>query len=623
MTETPHAREFAERCASEFGDRALALALALTRSRADAEDVVQQALLVTLTKVPTDDHWTWFAGVVVNTARNRRRKRRRQSVREAGLEGLSAVDESADPVREAEREELIAQLNASLAKLPQEQREAVALTHLAGLTHQAAAESLGVARETITARARKGVDSLRAQLGAKQSAAALALAAAGVSLSRAGDGGSAVLGAALGGTLMTANKVTLALVALVASGLLWASWPEQDRWPEQDHAPTPPARLQEPAAAPPKLSLEPAPVQGDAELLEAKARVAVLERERAEASSAHARLKRENEDLRRRLAVAESKRELSLREKLSAVGDLSGPERDSAGWSLGRKYGEDVTSEFVLAVLLEESKPGALGAFYSMLRGGAAKAWSGDHLDEVLPLLQDRTPERRRATAYLLAHRLRRAFRKLSREEQQAFEEGRLSDPSLRRIQGALTAALASGDDEVLQATGRQLGAHASGLGEPGRKALRAGAARAQTHAGRRAAYYALGRDPWGGGEAALFKLFESTPEANLRLAIGDALADVWRSQSGSGMFERITPKVLALYRDASSARIRRKLLDAWAHAALSSKAKQVLVEGLRRESAAEADPTLQSAMLKLAAVYEAGNEVGTQTIEEILYGKK
>lgn len=617
MTDTrpEEARAFAERCASEFGGRALSLAQALTLSRTEAEDVVQQALLVALTKTPSEDPWAWFAGVVVNTARNRRRKRWRRSAREGSLEGASLPSQGLDPAERAEREELIARLHSSLAELPEDQREALALTHLAGLSHKAAAESLGVARETVTARARKGLDSLRSQLGAKEVAAALTLAAAGLELSKPSG---VVPGFALGGLLMTtSNKIALGLAGLalfLSGGLVAANLP--DAGGEASKPPTSPL----PAAGAKTSTLDERPAL-DPEptgLEDARARIKALEAERDEHQAARARLRAENERLERALAAAEAARKLSVVEELRAAGKLPAAERRSVGWKLGRGRSEEITAALILEVLTGESDPGVLEAFYEMLRGGASERWQGEGLERVVASLQDPLEGRRRAASLLLSDRLRRGVRALPTESMQAFEEDRLADPQLRRIQDSLTMSFASGNDAVLIAAGKSFGSHSSGLWGSGRQALREGAARAETHQGRVAAYYALGRDRWDHGVSNLFKIFEGSQRPELRLAIGEALSDVWRSQYSANMFKDMTPKVHALYRDAGEARVRKKILKAWAHAASSDADQAALLAGLRREQAWEPDPDLRAAIQRVAEALAAGQVNGSAKLDEL-----
>ncbi len=77
----------------------------------------------------------------------------------------------------AERKETQAALRAALASLPTEERDALTLTHIAGLSVRDAAESLGVSSSTVDRRVQSGLAGLRQRLGEKQHVAGAALAA--------------------------------------------------------------------------------------------------------------------------------------------------------------------------------------------------------------------------------------------------------------------------------------------------------------------------------------------------------------------------------------------------------------------------------------------------------------
>ncbi|ADV66370.1 RNA polymerase sigma factor [Deinococcus maricopensis] len=72
-----------------------------------------------------------------------------------------------DPVREGERADLRARLTWALAQLPREQREAVALRELSGLTYEEVAEVMGVELGTVKSRINRGRVALRALLSAQ------------------------------------------------------------------------------------------------------------------------------------------------------------------------------------------------------------------------------------------------------------------------------------------------------------------------------------------------------------------------------------------------------------------------------------------------------------------------
>jgi len=135
------------------------LALRLLADAAEAEDVVQEAMLRLWQIAP---RWqsggaqpsTWVYRVTVNLATDRLRRRRSVA--------LDAVAEPADEtpapfevLLEADR---ALALEAALAQLPDRQRQAVVLRHLEGMPNPEIAEVMGVgieAVESLTARGKR------------------------------------------------------------------------------------------------------------------------------------------------------------------------------------------------------------------------------------------------------------------------------------------------------------------------------------------------------------------------------------------------------------------------------------------------------------------------------------
>ena len=143
---------------------AIGLARRILANPADAEEVVQEAMLRVWTSAP---RWrpearfrTWLYRVVVNLCLNRKRR--------APFASLEAAGEPADPqpdartqMERAERDKAIAD---AIARLPERQRAAIVLTYQEGLSNADAAEALGTTRgaiETLLVRAKQ---SLRRQL---------------------------------------------------------------------------------------------------------------------------------------------------------------------------------------------------------------------------------------------------------------------------------------------------------------------------------------------------------------------------------------------------------------------------------------------------------------------------
>jgi len=124
---------------------------AVTGSREEAEDVVQEAFARALhhsrTLLVVENPEAWLRTVAVNQARSRWRRLRRF----AGLlpDLVPDVPPDADA---ASRLDLV----SALRGLPAAQREAIALHHLAGLPVHEVAATLGVPTGTVKARLARG-----------------------------------------------------------------------------------------------------------------------------------------------------------------------------------------------------------------------------------------------------------------------------------------------------------------------------------------------------------------------------------------------------------------------------------------------------------------------------------
>ena len=136
--------------------------IAVTGSREEAEDVVQEAfargLLHARSLLAADNPEAWLRTVAVNQARSRWRRLRRFAGLLPALVLEPPVD--ADP---AARMDLV----SALRGLPEPQREAIALHHLAGLPVHEVATTLGVPSGTVKARLARGRAALARALAAE------------------------------------------------------------------------------------------------------------------------------------------------------------------------------------------------------------------------------------------------------------------------------------------------------------------------------------------------------------------------------------------------------------------------------------------------------------------------
>src|SRR5579862_8793999 len=135
----------------------------LTRNRDDADDVVQIALERALSRL---DQWredarldSWMFKIVRNAWVDELRSRARRS-------RIFAAPEMGENVGEAliEREAELLSVHAAMARLPEEQREAVSLVLIEGLPYKEAADVLEIPIGTLTSRLARGREALQALL---------------------------------------------------------------------------------------------------------------------------------------------------------------------------------------------------------------------------------------------------------------------------------------------------------------------------------------------------------------------------------------------------------------------------------------------------------------------------
>ena len=154
---------------ADLVERNLSGAYALARSAvddpADAEDAVNAAVASILSGAgrydPARPFFPYFARAVLNAARTRRRTEARRAVRE---EAVMPKASGPSGLERLERAEEAAATRAALAALESEERTAVLLAHMEGLSTTDVAGILGVPRTTAADRVRRGVEKLRAAL---------------------------------------------------------------------------------------------------------------------------------------------------------------------------------------------------------------------------------------------------------------------------------------------------------------------------------------------------------------------------------------------------------------------------------------------------------------------------
>jgi len=169
------------RLVEDHADLVFSLARRLTRSEEEAHDLFQESFVRIFRGLPTFEGRaalrTWICQIVINTDRNRRRwwsrlRRNLPSVplagadesEEGGPTALDPVDRAAGPERAAIGGEIRRRLDLTLASLPEEQRLAVVLRDVEGMSYEEIAGATGAEIGTVKSRIGRARAALRADL---------------------------------------------------------------------------------------------------------------------------------------------------------------------------------------------------------------------------------------------------------------------------------------------------------------------------------------------------------------------------------------------------------------------------------------------------------------------------
>jgi RNA polymerase sigma-70 factor (ECF subfamily) len=139
-------------------------ARAIAKSGSDADDVVQIAIERALIRI---DQWdsslrleSWMFGIVRNAWIDEVRSRSRRNELFAPAELGESVG-----VDSLENQASIFSVQAAMSRLPEEQRTAVALVLVEGLSYKEAAATMDIPIGTLTSRLARGRDALQKMLG--------------------------------------------------------------------------------------------------------------------------------------------------------------------------------------------------------------------------------------------------------------------------------------------------------------------------------------------------------------------------------------------------------------------------------------------------------------------------
>jgi RNA polymerase sigma-70 factor (ECF subfamily) len=153
-------RFLVERYRAQFGR----YALAVVGDRDAAQDAMQEAFIRAFDALATcrkpDRFGAWFFRILANQCRNLVARRR-------DVVDMGTVDPPGDDRADAatDRAELAATLEAALARLTPEQREAFVMKHVDGRSYEEMAELVGVGIDALKMRVYRARDTLRDLLG--------------------------------------------------------------------------------------------------------------------------------------------------------------------------------------------------------------------------------------------------------------------------------------------------------------------------------------------------------------------------------------------------------------------------------------------------------------------------
>jgi len=164
----------AERLVTTYGDQAYRLAIRITRNRADAEEVVQDALWTVVRKIGAfrgeSAFASWLYRIVANGACQKIRRRRTDiSLDEFTAmlddDGSREADWSARVEDPALQSELRKALTAAIAALPIDYRAVIVLRDVEGLSTREVADTLGLTIVNVKTRTHRARLFLRSRLG--------------------------------------------------------------------------------------------------------------------------------------------------------------------------------------------------------------------------------------------------------------------------------------------------------------------------------------------------------------------------------------------------------------------------------------------------------------------------
>ena len=148
--------------ALHFGARLVRVAASMLGTRNEAEDLVQDTLVLAWKQARkasgSGDLASWLTGITCNLCRNRLRSRKRRRERESRWQALQERMTLAQGALRLETDEL-------LAVLMPEKREVLVLRYLEGLSVAETAQALTIPEGTVRSRTHTALKELKAKFG--------------------------------------------------------------------------------------------------------------------------------------------------------------------------------------------------------------------------------------------------------------------------------------------------------------------------------------------------------------------------------------------------------------------------------------------------------------------------
>jgi RNA polymerase sigma-70 factor, ECF subfamily len=161
---TPTPEDEVRAALGELLPRLRRFARVITRNVPDADDLVQVAVEKALARA---EQWrpgsrldSWMFGIMRNAWIDEIRARRRRERVHAPFDAGEQVGDTS-----AESRDIALSVQSAMARLPEEQRMAIALVLVEGLSYKDAAETLSIPIGTLTSRLARGRESLQRLLG--------------------------------------------------------------------------------------------------------------------------------------------------------------------------------------------------------------------------------------------------------------------------------------------------------------------------------------------------------------------------------------------------------------------------------------------------------------------------